>query len=183
MLLVPLGVAHSDDAGRPATPTAVAPAAAPAPAPTLEGRYTLLEPAATKASANDAVTSAVRGLNPGIRDVFRAQLARLTEVYDSVVIAVRGEPRTARVTLDALTLESSLDGTVRSQPGPGGRPVSVTHRRVDAALVEVIETPNGARTNTFTPEGEGVLMVETTFRTRLLPHPITFLARYRRATP
>ena len=83
----------------------------------------------------------------------------------------------------ALTLESSLDGTVRSQPGPGGRPVSVTHRRVDAALVEVIETPNGARTNTFTPEGEGVLMVETTFRTRLLPHPITFLARYRRATP
>lgn len=183
VLLVPFGVARSDDAGRPpvVTPAPVAPAVAPVR--TLDGRYTLLAAEPTKAAANEALTNAVRGLNPGIRDVFRGQLARLTEVYDAVAIDVNGEARTVRVALDALAVESSLDGTPRSQPGPGGRPVSVTHRRDALTLVETIETPNAARTNTFTAEGADELALATSFRTRLLPRPINFVARYGRATP
>lgn len=170
------------DATAPAADASVADASTPEPS-RFDGRYQIVEREVAEAAARAAIADAVRGLNPGIRQVFATELARVLDVRRNVAIDTVSAAENVRITLDGQSITAPRTGAPRAQTGTSGRRETFVHRFLGDALIQESRTPNGVRTSAFTFDASGMLVITTRFSTPLLPRQIETVARYRRAAP
>lgn len=141
----------------------------------LGGTYTLDR--GRSDDVNAAIDAVVKKMGVLTRPIARRRLRATNPAYARIGLAFTGDG--ARVTAGGATLTLPASGApVRWRRD--GETLSVSGRRDGASYVETFTAKDGRRTNTFTPEGDGLVLHVVVTSSRL-PAPLRYSLHYHRS--
>jgi hypothetical protein len=146
----------------------------------LEGRFEYSDDPAERAAREQAIEATAKEVSFVIRPIARSRLRSGTRTAPWIElranrdeISVQFQGRTPMV--------ASSGGGPATWKNEDGNPVNVQYRMEGQTLVQVLTTPEGSRTNRFTPRPDGGIKLAIEVASPKLPRPLKYELTYNRA--
>ncbi|AEF56455.1 hypothetical protein [Marinomonas posidonica] len=151
-----------------------------AQAASLEGRWQLQDAANTQAKLDEAVENVVQEMNFFIRALARPVLEKQTQICQQWLLAKQASEFSWQCDQqEADNIPLTAQGEV-FKTDEEGLEISGTFSETDQAIVVIVESERGIRTNTWLQTADNELKYTVKLESEKLPTPLTWSLIYRR---
>lgn len=149
--------------------------------PRFEQTYRYVGGDAGREAIEAAIEEAVRELNPLIRGIARKRMREANTVIPELAFRLGGDPLVASY-VGGRVIEAPADGSPVAWTDQYGETIEVSHRLLDAMLLQTMSGKKGNRLNRYRFSSDGAKMtMSVEIQSNRLPAPLRYSVSYRLA--